>query len=398
MVKYHLFLDQRRNAGAGMSQVKLYVYAGGRASLVSTGVSIPAQWWSAEAQAVSARAIGADALNARLREVLEVAKYIYSRTDFATSAEAAEALRQALMNGIHHVHVADVFVEFGNSRVAEKTRRMYAHTLDRLRDYCDNFDDLCFGDISRGWLERFDGWLSRTCGPNSRSVHLRNIRAVFNYAMDEGITDAYPFRKFKLPREVTRKRSLSVAQLRGLIAYQVEDYQRPYRDMWLLSFCLCGINMVDLCHLREVTADGRVEYNRAKTHRPYSIKVEPEAAAIIERYSGKAYLVDVIDTRNRYDEWLKRCNAALHDIGRAVRHPSGCKVVTPAFPGLTSYWARHTWATIAASLDIPRDTIAHALGHGGNTVTDIYIDYDLAKVDAANRKVLDWVFYGKRRR
>lgn len=53
-------------------------------------------------------------------------------------------------------------------------------------------------------------------------------------------------------------------------------------------------------------------------------------------------------------------------------------------------------STVAASLDIPRDTIAAALGHGGNTVTDIYIDFDQRKVDEANRQVLDWVLYGKR--
>ena len=64
---------------------------------------------------------------------------------------------------------------------------------------------------------------------------------------------------------------------------------------------------------------------------------------------------------------------------------------------MTTYWARHTWATIAAvDLDIPKDTIAHALGHGNNTVTDIYIDFDQRKVDKANRRVLDWVLYGKR--
>lgn len=74
MVKYHLFLDRRREGGAGMSQVKLYVYTGGRASFVATGVSIPAQWWSADAQAVSARAIGAEALNAQLRDVLDIAR------------------------------------------------------------------------------------------------------------------------------------------------------------------------------------------------------------------------------------------------------------------------------------------------------------------------------------
>lgn len=56
------------------------------------------------------------------------------------------------------------------------------------------------------------------------------------------------------------------------------------------------------------------------------------------------------------------------------------------------YWARHTLATIAASLDIPKETISHALGHGNDTVTDIYIDFDKKKVDEANRKVLDYVF------
>ena len=60
------------------------------------------------------------------------------------------------------------------------------------------------------------------------------------------------------------------------------------------------------------------------------------------------------------------------------------------------YKARHSWATIAAELEIPKETIAAALGHGGNTVTDIYIDFDRKKVDEANRRVLDWVLYGKR--
>lgn len=70
--------------------------------------------------------------------------------------------------------------------------------------------------------------------------------------------------------------------------------------------------------------------------------------------------------------------------------------MSPLFPELTTYWARHSWATIAASLDIPKETIAAALGHGGNTVTDIYIDFDAKKIDEANRRVIDWVLYGKK--
>ena len=63
---------------------------------------------------------------------------------------------------------------------------------------------------------------------------------------------------------------------------------------------------------------------------------------------------------------------------------------------MTTYWARHSWATIARSLRVSKDDIALALGHGAKTVTDIYIDDDMTFIDEANRKVLDWVLYGKR--
>jgi integrase len=85
----------------------------------------------------------------------------------------------------------------------------------------------------------------------------------------------------------------------------------------------------------------------------------------------------------------------LKKIGAVERKGlGGKKIITPLFPKLSTYWARHTWATIAASLDIPKETIAHALGHGSTTVTDIYIDFDMKKVDDANRKVLNYVLYG----
>ncbi len=278
------------------------------------------------------------------------------------------------------------------------TQGLYAQTAARIRAYDpQGCEALSFEDVDFNWLTRFEAFLAQTESKNARNIHLRNIRAVFNRALDEEATAAYPFRRFKIRPVATPKRSLSVERLRELISYPVVDWQVRHRDMWLLSFMLCGINMVDVCRLREVTAEGRVEYNRAKTHRLYSIKVEPEAAAIIDKYHGREYLLDISERYGDYRDYLKRCNRGLQSIGEVERHGlGGKKTVTAAFPGLTTYWARHTWATIAASLDIPRDTIAHALGHGGNTVTDIYIDFDQSKVDDANRRVLDWVLYGRR--
>lgn len=139
--------------------------------------------------------------------------------------------------------------------------------------------------------------------------------------------------------------------------------------------------------------NGRIEYKRAKTGRHYSIKVEPEAAEIISRLKNSEKLVPECDGYKRYDYFMVGYNNGLKSLAaEAFSDTDNEKLIKK----ISHYWCRHTWATIAASLDIPRDTIAHALGHGKSTVTDIYIDFDLKKVDEANRKVIDYVFYDKK--
>lgn len=289
------------------------------------------------------------------------------------------------------------YEQFMESKTNRGTRGVYKHTLDRIRAFDKNIDNKMFEDIDLKWLTDFEAFCAKTACKNARNIHLRNIRAVFNNAIDYEITTAYPFRRFKIRPEATRKRSMAVEELRRLFDYPVEDYAEIYRDMFRLIFMLVGINSVDLHGLKSITRDGRIEYKRAKTGRLYSIKVEPEAMEIINKYRGVKGLLCIADRWSDSRNFRHQCNKALQKIGQVERKGrGGKKTITAEFEGVTTYWARHTWATIAASLDIPKDTIAAALGHGGNTVTDIYIDFDQKKVDAANRRVLDWVLYGKR--
>lgn len=289
------------------------------------------------------------------------------------------------------------YEQFMESKTNRGTRGVYKHTLDRIRAFDKNVDNKMFEDIDLKWLTDFEAFCAKTACKNARNIHLRNIRAVFNNAIDYEITTAYPFRRFKIRPEATRKRSMAVEELRRLFDYPVEDYAEIYRDMFRLIFMLVGINSVDLHGLKSITRDGRIEYKRAKTGRLYSIKVEPEAMEIINKYRGVKGLLCIADRWRDSRNFRHQCNKALQKIGQVERKGrGGKKTITAEFEGVTTYWARHTWATIAASLDIPKDTIAAALGHGGDTVTDIYIDFDQKKVDAANRRVLDWVLYGKR--
>lgn len=272
-----------------------------------------------------------------------------------------------------------------------RTRGIYEATYKRLTAYCPKVDKLAFEAVNKEWLQKFDAFLAQTSpSANARNIHLRNIRAVFNDAIDNEVTAAYPFRRFKIRPEATRKRNFKVELLRQIFDGQgLERWEQKYLDFCKLTFMLIGINVVDLCNLSEV-ADGRVEYVRAKTHKPYSIKVEPEAMAIIEKYRGKSHLLSYLDTNHNYRCFYANLVKGLNSI-RAKLCEQGMEVKE-----LTTYWMRHSWATIAASLDIPKDTIAAALGHGGHSVTDIYIEFDRRKVDEANRRVLDWVLYGRR--
>ena len=291
------------------------------------------------------------------------------------------------------------FMMFADSK-KKSTREIYLHTWRRLVAYVgseEKLNRMAFEDLTKQWLSNFDLFLAKTSpSKNSRNIHFRNIRAVFNEAIDDEITTFYPFRRFKIRPVATAKRNLKIDDLRTLFNYPCEPHAQKYLDMFKLMFMLIGINSIDLCNLKEIT-DGRIEYYRAKTNRLYSIKVEPEAMEIIERYRGENYLLNILDHWKNHKDFTLKMNKALKKIGPVKRVGlGGKKEYDPLFPKISTYWARHSWATIASSLDISRDVIGHALGHGNNTVTDIYIDFDQAKVDEANRKVLDWVLYNKK--
>ena len=287
----------------------------------------------------------------------------------------------------------DYLDEFISKKQKEGTKTVYTTTKNKIYIYDPK---ATFETMDKKWLEGFEMWMIKSgMKTNAYAIHLRNIRSVFNYAIDNEYTTFYPFRKFKIKKEETRKRSLSVEQLRILKNYPCEEYQVRYRDMFMLMFYLIGINAADLFLSKPDSIDNeRLEYKRAKTGKLYSIKIEPEAMEIINRYRGNNYLLNIMDEYKDYRNFLHRMGIALKEIGAVERvGRGGKKVREPLFKDLSSYWSRHTWATIAASIDIPKETISEALGHSiGSEVTSIYIKFDHKKVDEANRKVIDHIF------
>lgn len=287
--------------------------------------------------------------------------------------------------------------EYLKTKVKESTKQVYLTTKRRIEAF-DNH--ATFDTIDRNWLERFQAHeIMKGRLPNGIAIDLRNIRTIFNWAIDNEITDKYPFRKFKIKGERRQYLYLNAKELKEFRDIPVEPFMEKYRDIFMLGFYLIGINISDLLELPvNCIKKGRIRYRRNKTSRLYDIKVEPEAKAIINKYKGTKHLLSVLDDGTKETSFRKRLNDYIKRIGPTtmVKNKRGAlvkKEIIPLHPDIVWYTARRSWATIAAELDIPKEIIGKALGHSewDNTTTDLYISFDYKKVDEANRKVLDYL-------
>lgn len=286
---------------------------------------------------------------------------------------------------------------------ASSTRLSFESAINRMKIFDPLLSTRTFEDIDLDYLRKMDeAWEKAGLTTNSRAVYMRNLRAVFNDAIDDGMTTEYPFRKFSIKKAPTKKRNLSVEELRMLRDFPiVNEFQEKYRDIFMLCFYLRGINMVDLLGLttKNLRA-GRINYVRAKTGKFYSVKIEPEADILLRKYKGRQYLIDVCDGAAnekefdaKYKGFLQRMDRGLKKIGEYERKGlGGKKYITPILPDLSQYWCRHTTATLMAEIGYSNEIIACSLGHEfGIKTTNIYIEYKQSEVDAANRKLIDYV-------
>lgn len=389
MAKTYLRLDTRRALKDGTFPVKIVVGYGTHL-LLDTGVSCREDEWDPAMGNVSKRR-EASLLSTMLARVTSTILDLRESGRFQklTGAQLRQVLTsdEPVKTGATFLDTAEAFLR---TKEGERTKQLYRATMKKVSEFDAG---VTMDGIKPNWLREFSVFLGGAV--NGRSIHLRNIRAVCNYALDEELTQNYPFRKFKIPREETRKRSLPLTGLMALMRlHDLTPQEEEYRDMFMLTFYLIGINTVDMSKLTHASiVDGRLEYRRAKTGKLYSVKIEPEAQELLDKYKGEKKLLSPFERYANYRDYNHRMDDALKKLGPVCgKHRNGVLKREPVNPELSIYWARHTWATIAAGIDVPNETIAAALGHSfGNRTTAIYINFDLRKVDEANRKVIDFI-------
>ena len=382
-----LYFDKRARRADGTFPLKITITHKRQTARINLNVYLTEEQWNAKTQRIQ-QCPNKEALNTvvyqRLLDVRGLLMEMQQRGELAgkPATSIRDEIRRKLDGEDTEVAFGDWYQTFSAKHENRRTREIYDETLKWINRFDPRAAKSGFSNITKDWLDRFFVFMASTSpSVNARNIHLRNIRAVFNDAIDNGITDAYPFRRMKIKPVATAKRNLRRDAIDGLFNAKVKPWQQKYVDAFKLMFFLIGINVGDLCDLKPTDVHGdRLEYIRKKTHKLYSIKLEPEAVEVIGKYKSRKGLLLSFADYFKYRHLGYRCNLTLSKL----------------VPGVTTYWARHSWATIAANLDIPEDVISLALGHSGtNSTTDIYIERDRRKIDAANRKVMDFVLYGK---
>ena len=400
MATTKLYLDKRNLDASGRGILRLVLNHRNTSTSQSLNIKLrPDEWDDAHSQCKS-RARNLDAMIQKKKSDVDMVLFRMETEGKALPATASEIMlhvRQVLEPEKYQQKgplFVDIYRKVMNSKEAN-TLGCYQCALSKMEAFDTALGERTFDDLDVDWFKRFMKFMGENMSWNGQRNYLRSIRHVFNYALDERITTNYPFKRLDMSAAPTRKRCLSLEQMRMLRTMEVSPWQEEYRDMFLLMFYLIGINAVDLFTAKpDQIINGRLEYVRTKTRssskEQYSIKLEPEALALIDKYRGKNWLVSPMDHYTDYASYLQHMNKALGTLG--MEYISGKKPEgSPLFPGLTSYWARHTWSTLAYEQGYSVDLIGQALGHvdGKHAVTMIYIKPDQRKVDEANRAIID---------
>ena len=281
------------------------------------------------------------------------------------------------------------------------TAHVYRSSLNAIIAYRGK-GDFTFNEVTPEWLKGFEIHLrGRGCSWNTVSTYLRTFRAVYNRAVDcrGAVYVPHLFRSVYTGTRADRKRALDTEDMQKVFtklpqSSVVTSDMRRTQELFVLMFLLRGLPFVDLAYLRKSDLhDNVITYRRRKTGRPLSVTLTPEAMAILKRYmnrdSSSPYLFSLLKSREGTPEAYREYQLALRTFNRQL-------MLLGELLGLgdrlSSYTARHTWATTAYYCEIHPGIISEAMGHSSITVTETYLKpFRNKKIDEANRQVVDFV-------
>lgn len=291
------------------------------------------------------------------------------------------------------------FIAFAYSQIRqlvqigkERTADTYTTSLNSFIRFRGNQGDVALDEVNTHLMVAYETYL-RSIGvcANTSSYYMRNLRAIYNRAVEQNLTlQRYPFKHVYTGVGKTVKRAVPLTVIRQIRDLELSAHtQMDYaRDIFMFSFYTRGMSFIDMAYLKKKDLqNGILSYRRQKTNQQLFIKWEKPMQDIVDKYNiaESPYLLPVIrqvgvNERRQYINSAHLVNHKLKGIGKRL----GLSIP------LTMYVARHGWASIAKSKNIPVSTISEAMGHDSESTTRIYLaSLDTSVVDKANSLILD---------
>ena len=271
----------------------------------------------------------------------------------------------------------------------QRTSETYRCTLKSFMQFRED-KDVLLEDIDSDLMLMYEAYLrGRGLTKNSTSFYMRILRAVYNRAVEKDLTtNRNPFKHVYTGIDKTIKRAIPLKAIKQIknLDLSLQPSLDFARDMFLFSFYTRGMSFIDMAYLKKKDlSNGILSYRRRKTGQQLFIRWEKCMQEIVNKYDTdlySPYLLPILKypyDRNQYKNMLYRTNKSLKEIA---------KMVGLSIP-LTLYVARHSWASIAKSKNIPISVISEGMGHDSEMTTQIYLaSLDNAVVDRANTQIL----------
>ena len=293
-----------------------------------------------------------------------------------------------------------------------RTSETYTATLNSFMAFREE-QDVPIDGISSDLMLMYEAYLkARGVRMNTISFYMRNLRAVYNRAVEKGLTSQNnPFRHVYTGVDKTVKRAIPIKDIKSLkeLDLSIKPSLDFARDMFMFSFYTRGMSCVDMAYLKKTDLqNGILTYRRRKTGQELTIKWEQCMAEIVAKYpeSQTDFLLPIIkekgngrnseshqaclngrvvtdegeaNERRQYDNAQHLVNYRLKELSTML------KLQRP----LTMYVARHSWASAAKAKNVPLSVISEGMGHDSEATTQIYLaSLETSVVDKANKMIL----------
>ncbi|RIJ45514.1 site-specific integrase [Maribellus luteus] len=282
---------------------------------------------------------------------------------------------------------------------ASKSFQTYIETKNRRK--------LRFWDITQEWLEDYEKWMiEQKKSYTTIGIYLRSLRTIINLAIKEELMESndYPFgkHKYQIPSGKNIKKALQISDVGKIVKYvPVSPNEERARDLWLFSYLCNGANVKDIAKLKyQDINDKRIYFVRAKTERStkqqrqnISVVLVPEISKIIKKWGRKpveaeAYIFEIISENDTPQQVLMKVRQATKTINKYMKRISDALELPVK---VTTYTARHSFATVLKRSGAPTEFISESLGHKDLKTTENYLDsFEDDVKETYQKKLLDF--------